>query len=84
MTQLAKPATRPADPRFSSGPTKKRPGWQLQNLAAAALGRSHRSPAGKAKLKEAIERTRALLGVPSMYLRGKHSVRNGWKMSSAS
>ncbi len=64
MIQLAKPATRPVDPRFSSGPTKKRPGWQLQALAAAALGRSHRSAAGKAKLKEAIAHTRALLSVP--------------------
>ncbi len=65
MTSPAKPAVRPADPRFSSGPTKKRPGWSLQNLESAALGRSHRSKLGKAKLKEAIDRTRALLGVPA-------------------
>ncbi|MDX2233329.1 MAG: phosphoserine transaminase [Hyphomonadaceae bacterium] len=60
-----KPAAKPADPRFSSGPTKKRPGWSLSALEGAALGRSHRSKAGKAKLKEAIDRTRSLLGVPA-------------------
>jgi phosphoserine aminotransferase len=65
MTGTTKPAVRPADARFSSGPTKKRPGWSLQNLEGAALGRSHRSKLGKAKLKEAIDRTRALLGVPA-------------------
>lgn len=60
-----KPAVKPADPRFSSGPTKKRPGWSLNALEGAALGRSHRSKPGKAKLKEAIDRTRALLQVPA-------------------
>ncbi len=59
-----KPAVKPADARFSSGPTKKHPGWTLAALEGAALGRSHRSKAGKSKLKEAIDRTRALLGVP--------------------
>lgn len=63
----AKPAVRPADPRFSSGPTKKRPGWTTDALAGAALGRSHRAKPGKAKLKEAIDRTRAILGVPADY-----------------
>jgi phosphoserine aminotransferase len=65
MSQLPMPALRPADARFSSGPAKKRPGWNLQALEGAALGRSHRSKPGKAKLKEAIDRTRALLGVPA-------------------
>jgi phosphoserine aminotransferase len=65
MSIPAKPALRPADPRFSSGPTKKRPGWTLAALEGAALGRSHRSKAGKAKLQEAIDRTRALLEVPA-------------------
>ena len=65
MTTQTKPGVRPADARFSSGPTKKRPGWSLQNLEGAALGRSHRSKLGKGKLKEAIDRTRALLGVPA-------------------
>ncbi|MDB6014577.1 MAG: phosphoserine aminotransferase [Gammaproteobacteria bacterium] len=65
MTRVPMPGTRPADPRFSSGPTKKRPGWSLQALNGALLGRSHRSKPGKAKLKEAIDLTRILLGVPA-------------------
>jgi phosphoserine aminotransferase len=65
MTRMLPPGIRPADTRFSSGPTKKRPGWTLQALEGALLGRSHRSKPGKAKLKEAIDRTRALLGVPA-------------------
>lgn len=65
MSISSTPSTKPADPRFSSGPTKKRPGWTLQALEGASLGRSHRSKPGKAKLKEAIDRTRSLLGVPA-------------------
>lgn len=65
MIQVSPPGVRPADVRFSSGPTKKRPGWTLQALQGALLGRSHRSKPGKAKLKEAIDRTRAILGVPA-------------------
>lgn len=67
MTIPAKPAVRPADARFSSGPTKKRPGWSTDALKGAALGRSHRAKPGKAKLKEAIDRTRAVLGVPETH-----------------
>ncbi len=67
MTTHAKPAMRPADPRFSSGPTKKRPGWSLDALNGAILGRSHRSKPGKTRLKEAIDRTRDVLGVPDDY-----------------
>jgi phosphoserine aminotransferase len=67
MTIPAKPASRPADARFSSGPTKKRPGWTTDVLKDAALGRSHRAKPGKAKLKEAIDRTRAILGVPETH-----------------
>ena len=62
-----RPKARPANGCFSSGPCAKRPGWSLQGLADAALGRSHRSPAGKAKLAEVIDRSRALLGVPADY-----------------
>ena len=65
MTHIPLPGVRPADARFSSGPTKKRPGWNLQALQGALLGRSHRSKPGKTRLKEAIDRTRALLGVPA-------------------
>ncbi len=66
----AKPAMRPARPEFSSGPCTKRPGWRLDNLGAAVLGRSHRSKAGKARLQEAIARTRTVLEVPSDFLIG--------------
>jgi phosphoserine aminotransferase len=64
-TLIPPPGIRPADARFSSGPTRKRPGWNLQALEGALLGRSHRSKPGKAKLKEAIDRTRVLLAVPT-------------------
>ncbi len=62
-----KPPLRPRAPFFSSGPCAKRPGWSLQNLTNACLGRSHRSAAGKAKLALVIERTRAILGIPPAY-----------------
>jgi phosphoserine aminotransferase len=64
VTELAKPAMRPARPEFSSGPCAKRPGWTPANLQSAVLGRSHRSKLGKARLKEAIDRTRQVLEVP--------------------
>ena len=70
MTDVTKPATRPANPRFSSGPCSKRPGWNLNNLNTELLGRSHRSKPGKARLKQAIEETRAVLGIPADYLIG--------------
>src|ERR1700692_4056861 len=61
------PAVRPARPFFSSGPCAKRPGWTPEALNGALIGRSPRSKPGKAKLKQAIERTRALLGIPADY-----------------
>jgi phosphoserine aminotransferase len=61
------PAARPAQPNFSCGPCAKHPGWQLQNLQDAALGRSHRSKVSKAKLKLAIDLTREILRVPRDY-----------------
>src|SRR3974390_2073454 len=61
------PSVRPRVPHFSSGPCAKRPGWSLQNLAGAFLGRSHRAKAGKAKLKYAIDLTREVLQVPADY-----------------
>src|SRR5260370_36369810 len=61
------PSVRPSVPHFSSGPCAKRPGWSLQALTDAVLGRSHRSKIGKAKLKRAIDLTRELLGVPADY-----------------
>ena len=67
MTPLAKPAVRPANPNFSSGPCAKRPGWTPAALVDACLGRSHRGKAGKAKLAEVIERTRRVLRVPASH-----------------
>jgi phosphoserine aminotransferase len=64
---VTKPGVRPATPHFSSGPCAKRPGWSLQNLTDAVLGRSHRSKIGKAKLKRAIDLTREVLEVPADY-----------------
>ena len=64
---VAKPASRPNVPHFSSGPCAKRPGWTPEALNAALLGRSHRSKPGKARLKEAIDRTKALLSIPADY-----------------
>src|SRR5690606_15720176 len=61
------PAARPRVPNFSSGPCAKRPGWKLENLKNALLGRSHRSKPGKVRLKRAIELTRDVLGVPADY-----------------
>ena len=70
MTEVVRPAVRPARPFFSSGPCAKRPGWTPEALKGALVGRSHRSKPGKAKLKDAIERTKKLLGVPADYRLG--------------
>ena len=70
MTDIQKPVTRPENPRFSSGPCTKRPGWSLQKLENASLGRSHRAKEGKAKLKLAIDLTREVLQVPDDYVIG--------------
>ncbi|KTQ96604.1 phosphoserine aminotransferase [Aureimonas ureilytica] len=67
MANATKPTTRPANPRFSSGPCAKRPGWTLDALSDAALGRSHRAKLGKNKLAQAIEDTREILQVPDDY-----------------
>lgn len=61
------PAARPANPRFSSGPCTKIPGFSLDMLSGAPLGRSHRAAVGKARLQEAIETSREILGVPADY-----------------
>ena len=67
MTTLAKPDLRPNNTHFSSGPCSKRPGWTLEALGDAPLGRSHRAKVGKAKLKQAIDLTREILNVPADY-----------------
>jgi phosphoserine aminotransferase len=68
MTSASKPAKRPVNIHFSSGPCAKRPGWSPQALDKAFLGRSHRAKEGKARLKLAIDKTKALLGLPPGYL----------------
>jgi len=67
MSAPSTPATRPANPRFSSGPCAKIPNYSLELLADAPLGRSHRSAVGKSKLAEAIDLTREVLDVPADY-----------------
>jgi phosphoserine aminotransferase len=64
---LTRPSSKPRNPRFSSGPCAKPPVFSLDKLSGAPLGRSHRAAVGKAKLKAAIETTRAILGVPDDY-----------------
>ncbi|MBI6630715.1 phosphoserine transaminase [Pontibaca salina] len=64
---IAQPATRPANPRFSSGPCAKYPAFDLNKLADAPLGRSHRAAIGKDRLRSAIEETRSILGIPDDY-----------------
>ena len=68
MTAFAKPDLRPANPHFSSGPCAKRPGWSLDNLRSAFLGRSHRAKEGKDRLLRVIDETRAMLGLPEDYI----------------
>ena len=70
MSTPARPNVRPANPCFSSGPCAKRPGWSADALRDACVGRSHRSKAGKAKLKAVIDRSRALLRLPADYRLG--------------
>jgi len=65
-----KPSQTPKNPCFSSGPCAKRPGWSLDVLKDAALGRSHRAKIGKTKLAEVIERSKKVLGIPAAYVLG--------------
>ena len=67
---MTTPQVRPARPQFSSGPCPKPPGWSVDELDTRVLGRSHRGALGKARLQEAIERTHALLRLPSDYKLG--------------
>ena len=62
-----RPTLVPARPNFSSGPCSKRPGWSLESLSGAALGRSHRAKVNKIKLKAVIDRTRVVLEIPDNY-----------------
>ncbi|MGB7413578.1 MAG: phosphoserine transaminase, partial [Thermosynechococcaceae cyanobacterium] len=65
-----KPTQRPQSPNFSSGPCSKRPGWSVQALSNALVGRSHRSKLGKARIKEVIDGTKKILGIPDDYVCG--------------
>ena len=62
-----RPAIRPGNPNFSSGPCAKRPGWSVAALKDACVGRSHRSKSGKAKIVDVVEQSRAILGIPKDY-----------------
>ncbi|MGE5261532.1 MAG: phosphoserine transaminase [Actinomycetota bacterium] len=68
MTILSKPTLRPNNPRFSSGPCAKHPGWSPDALKGALVGRNHRQPETRARLELALRRTRELLKLPSGYL----------------
>ncbi|ACI99186.1 phosphoserine transaminase [Rhodospirillum centenum] len=70
MTALPKPDSRPANPQFSSGPCAKRPGWTIEALKGALVGRSHRSKPGKAKLEQVITLSKEILGIPAGYRLG--------------
>jgi phosphoserine aminotransferase len=70
MTDILKPGIRPVCANFSSGPCAKFPGFSVDKLKDAVLGRSHRSSLGKARLKKAIALTREILNVPADYVIG--------------
>ena len=67
-TPSLKPERKPDNPRFSSGPTSKRPGWSLDELDTESLGRSHRAKQPKARLKKVIDDSKRILGIPEDYL----------------
>ena len=67
MSALQMPAVRPGTPFFSSGPCKKRPGWSVDALEDACVGRSHRSKPAKAKIQRLIDMNRSLLDIPADY-----------------
>src|SRR6201996_3882336 len=70
MPTASQPGLRPANPNFSSGPCAKRPGFTLDALSGAFLGRSHRAAAPKARLAEVIDRSRAILRMPADWVLG--------------
>ena len=67
MLARSRPDAKPARPFFSSGPCVKRPGWSLEALGEALVGRSHRAPPCRARLAEVIERSRRILGIPDAW-----------------
>jgi len=67
MTHFRKPASKPGNPSFSSGPCAKRPGWTPHALSGALTGRSHRSKEGKVRLADVITQTKKILRLPEGY-----------------
>ena len=67
MTNLPKPAVRPGNPRFASGPCPKPPGWEASKLSNALTGRYHRSKAGAERLQRLVQKTRELLEIPATH-----------------
>ena len=67
MSSVQRPATKPANPCFSSGPCAKRPGWSVDALKGTPVGRSHRASVGLKKIQEVIEKSKAILGMPKDY-----------------
>jgi len=64
---MSQPQRKPVNPFFSSGPCKKRPGWNISNLSTEALGRSHRAKNAKSKLNLIIEKSKIILNLPKDY-----------------
>ena len=67
---MSKPNIKPASAYFSSGPCKKRPGWDTSKFDFETLGRSHRAKLAKAKLIEVIEKSKEILKLPKDYYVG--------------
>ena len=67
MNVLEKPDNKPNNPNFSSGPCAKRPGWDVNHLSSASVGRSHRSKPCKSKIQEVCNLSRSILKLPDNY-----------------
>lgn len=70
MTHPVKPSVKPENPCFSCGPCAKRPGWSYDNLSRDILGRSHRAGLSKKMMKDIVDESRAVLGIPDDYFIG--------------
>ena len=80
---MEKPNLKPNNPNFSSGPCAKRPGWKIENLINANIGRSHRSAEAKAKLKLVIDKSKELLNLPNDYVVGIMPASNTGSLEAA-
>lgn len=70
ISAMQRPSIKPKNPCFSSGPCAKRPGWSLESLSGALLGRSHRAGPLKSQLKDSIDQQKEILGIPDDYYVG--------------